>query len=135
MANNTRGTIQFSDETFEAFNDFRIGESMGIHEFSKLVFDHDTKNDVEEWLQEFDPTESFKTSFGEKWHGTVFEEGFITGQDKSKRTLSAAIEAGEMNLWIEWQTPKTLEQWEKFDTRNPDVDDSRWITEPEEDSQ
>lgn len=58
-------------------------------------------------------------------HG--YEVGHSFGLYASSSEAIAAYEQGEIDLWIEYQRPKTFEEWEAFEKKHGNLS-NRWVT-------
>jgi hypothetical protein len=54
--------------------------------------------------------------------------GVSIGHHESSAQARKAYEAGQIELWLEWQHPKTMEEWAEFEALYGDHDamEARW---------
>lgn len=67
------------------------------------------------------------------WGSPEFRSGMEAGRDlgayDTYEVVKAAYEAGEIELWLAWQKPKTMEEWDVWDEEHGDLSE-RWKKNP-----
>lgn len=55
-----------------------------------------------------------------------FELGYVFGEYDAEKIARKAYDMGEIDLWIAWSKPKTIEEWEKWEAENGEYFEERW---------
>ena len=56
----------------------------------------------------------------------AYEIGRATGRYDAEMSAKKAFELGEIDLWIEWVTPKSWENWEAWHEKYGEDFENRW---------
>lgn len=58
----------------------------------------------------------------------AYEIGDAMGRHRTEEQAIRAHAAGEIDLWVEFVTPKTSEEWDEWESRHGDVGEfeNRW---------
>lgn len=111
-------------DNIDVSNDREIGESIGDYEFYVKVKKQLDAGTFDQWFDTFDPEDPSFTD--DTYQDTPFSEGYIAAQKETVDILTSAVNAGEFDLWLEWQTPKTLDEWAEFDEKHGEDIRHRW---------
>lgn len=56
----------------------------------------------------------------------AYDIGESVGRYKAEEEAAKAFEMGEIELWIEYTTPKTLEEWDEWEKKYGEGFEKRW---------
>lgn len=56
----------------------------------------------------------------------AYDIGMAVGRYDTEMGAKKAFEMGEIDLWVEWVTPKSLEDWESWREKYGEDFENRW---------
>lgn len=56
----------------------------------------------------------------------AYDIGMAVGRYGAEMSATKAFEMGEIDLWVEWVTPKSMEEWDEWEKKYGEDFENRW---------
>lgn len=122
--------VTANDVFEEAENEYiygirEIGEDLAAYDYFMDVENHENEGDLQEFVDTFVPSE---IPVPDKFKNSEYAKGYVESQLHENAILKAALAADEKELWFDWNSPKTVEEWKEWTAKYGDGDSivQRW---------